>query len=112
MASTDTRIYVNKETFQNEISTLGSKLDILKQLLDEYEAKKEEARRVWGDEDENQKKAIELCESAIKVVKKKIAETENSKGALENVSSDAYAIQEDIGNQLDDARRQVESLLN
>ncbi len=107
----NTRIYVNKQEFERQVSELGNRLNSLKRLLDQYEAKKEEARRVWGDEDENQKKAIELCESAIKVVKQKIAETENSKNALENVSSDAYAIQADIGSKLDESRAQVEALL-
>ena len=75
------------------------------------EAKKEEARSVWGEEDENQKKALDLCEAAIKVVKQKISETENSKNALENISNDAYALQADIGSKLDESRQQVESLL-
>ena len=107
----ETRIYVKKEEFERQIGELGNRLNSLKRLLDQYENKKEEARRVWGEEDENQKKAIALCESAIKVVKQKIAETENSKKALENVSADAYALQADIGTKLEESKAQIDALL-
>ena len=107
----DTRIYVKKEEFERQISELDSRLGSLKRLLDQYESKKEEARHVWGDEDENQKKAIALCESAIAVVKQKIEATQNSKNALQNVSSDAYAIQADIGAKLDESKAAVDALL-
>lgn len=107
----DTRIYVKKEEFERQISELDGRLSSLKQLLTQYENKKEEARRVWGEEDENQKKAIALCESAIAVVKQKIEATQNSKSALENVSADAYAIQSDIGARLEESKAAVDALL-
>jgi chromosome segregation ATPase len=110
MAS-DTRIYVNKETFERQTGELNSKLNELKTLLGEYEQKKEEAKQVWGDEDENQKKALDLCESAINVVKRKISETVNTKTQLENVSSDAYASQEEMGRYLEDAKREIDALM-
>ena len=40
----DTRIYVDKQTFANQVSELDSRLNALNNLLREYEAKKEEAR--------------------------------------------------------------------
>lgn len=107
----DTRIYVKKEEFERQISELDSRLNSLKRLLDQYENKKEEAKRVWGEEDENQKKAIALCESAIKVVRQRIEATQNSKSALENVSNDAYAIQAEIGSKLDQSKVAVDALL-
>lgn len=107
----NTRVFVDKETFNNQVSELEGKLNSLKQLLTQYEQKKEEARRVWGDDDENQRKAIQLCESAIKVVQQKIEATEKNKTQLQNVSDEAFAMQSEMGQSLDTARAAVDALL-
>ncbi|MBR3179232.1 MAG: hypothetical protein IKF49_06915 [Clostridia bacterium] len=107
----DTRIYVDKQTFANQVSELDSRLNALNNLLREYEAKKEEARRVWGDEDENQRKAIALCESAIAVVQQKIDATKVNKEQLQNVSDEAFASQAEMGAALDESKSQIDALL-
>ena len=106
----DTRIYVNEQTFTTQINTMESGLNQLNSILGEYESLKDRARNVWGDEDENQRKAIEVCESAIQLVKQKIGETKNSKQQLENISQDAYRAQSDYGSKLDEAKAQIDAL--
>ena len=107
----DTRIFVDKQTFASQISELDTRLNALNNLLSQYEAKKDEARRVWGDEDENQRKAIALCESAIRVVRQKIDATKKNKEQLQNVSDEAFAAQSEMGAELLESKQQIDALL-
>ncbi len=106
----NTRIYVNEEVFRNQIGALGDGLEQLGDILRDYEALKDQAKKVWGEEDINQRKAIEVCESAITLVREKQAETRNSKTQLENISSDAYKQQADYSEKLDKAKQTIDAL--
>lgn len=111
MAAGNFELYVSKEKFEGELQQLDAKLGSLNGLLAEYEAKRQQAAQVWGDQDENLAKAQALCDAAIKAVQKKIDETKTSKDALQSILSDAQTIQADMGSQLDEARATIESLL-
>ena len=111
MAAGDFKLYVSKPVFERELSQLDAKLGTLNGLLSEYQQKKEEARRVWGEEDENLAKAQRLCDVAIQAVNKKIKETQESKDALQNILNSAQAMQAEMGSQLDEATAQIQRLL-
>ena len=112
MAAGDFKLYVSKPVFEKELAQLEAKLGRLNGLLQEYQAKKEEARRVWGEEDENLAKAQHLCDVAIQAVQKKIKGTQESKNALQSILESAQAIQADMGSQLDQATAQIQRLLS
>jgi predicted RNase H-like nuclease (RuvC/YqgF family) len=111
MAAGNFELYVSNEKFTQELSQLDSKLGSLRGLVEEYQAKKEQARQVWGEEDENLAKAQNMCEAAIQAVNKKIQETQQSKDALQNILSSAQEVSGNIGSFLDDATAKIQSLL-
>ena len=104
-------LYVSKEKFEQELSQLEAKLNSLNGLLGEYQAKREQARQVWGEEDENLAKAQHMCDTAIRAVEKKIDETKESKNALETILSESQSIQGSMGARLDEATSVIESLI-
>ena len=107
----DTRIYINREDFNDKIAAFDEKLTALKSLLEEYEQLRDDAKRVWGDADENQQKAIDACTSAIEVVKKRIEQTEHDRDVLKQLDEIAYQKQKEIGKQLDEAKSITDALL-
>ena len=111
MAAGNFELYVSKETFSNELAQLDAKLGSLNGLLAQYQAKKQQAAQVWGDEDENLAKAQQMCESAIRVVQKKIDETKASKDALQQILEGSQATQASMGAKLDDAKSMIDALL-
>ena len=111
MAAGNFELYVSKEKFQGELDALEGNLGRLNALLEQYQAKKEQARQVWGEEDENLAKAQRMCDTAIRAVSKKIEETKVSKEALQGILSSAQSVQADIGSMLDEATAKIESLI-
>ena len=108
----DTRIYIDKADFTSKLETFEQKLNALNTLLAEYEALRDNAKRVWGDADANQQKAIEACTSAINVVKKRIQQTESDRNTLRQLDELAFTKQTEFGSQLDEAKRITDALLN
>lgn len=108
----DTRIYIDKEDFNVKLDSFEQKLSALKNLLREYETLRDNAKRVWGDSDANQQKAIEACTSAINVVRKRIEQTESDRNTLKQLDQLAFSKQTEFGQQLDEARRFTDALLN
>lgn len=107
----DTRIYIDKSEFNSKIDAFDGKLNDLKTLLTEYEALRDRAKRVWGDADENQQKAIDACTSAINVVKKRIEQTEADRNALKQLDELAFNKQAEFGSQIEEAKRFTDALL-
>lgn len=107
----DTRIFINKEDFNSKLGVFEQKLTALNTLLSEYEQLRDNAKRVWGDADENQQKAIAACTSAINVVKKRIQQTENDRNVLRQLDELAFAKHTEFGQQLDEAKSITDALL-
>ncbi len=112
MAAGNFELYVSRQKFEQELSQLDAKLGTLRGLLEEYTAKKEQARQVWGEEDENLAKAQHMCDVAIQAVNKKIQETQDSKNALQSILDSATEASGNIGTFLDEATQKIESLIN
>ncbi len=107
----DTRIFIDKADFDGKLDAFEGKLTDLRRLLGEYETLRDNAKRVWGDQDENQQKAIEACTSAINVVKKRIEQTESDRTALKQLDELAFTKQAEFGQQLEEAKRITDALL-
>jgi len=107
----DFELYVSQDKFTTELGNLDGRLSALQGLLSEYQAQRQAASQVWGDQDENLAKAYQVCDSAIAVVSKKIEETLQSKNALQAILSDATSRQSSMGSFLDQANAEIQSLL-
>lgn len=107
----DFELYVVPEKYEAEMSSLEQRISKLQALADQYAGKKEEARKVWGDQDENLAKALKMCDTAIAVVNQKIEAARGSYNTLREVYSTATDTQSNIGGRLDDAEAQIRQLL-
>lgn len=107
----ETRIYVNRETLEQKLSEFDAKLNHLNNLLSQYEQLKNEAKNVWGGEDENQAKAIAACDSAIQVVQQRIEASKEDKNSLMQLNDLAFSTQAEMGSQLDEAKSITDALL-
>ena len=107
----DTRIFIDKNDFNSKLDVFEQKLTALNGLLSEYEALRDNAKRVWGDADENQQKAIAACTSAIEVVKKRIQQTESDRNTLRQLDELAFTKQAEFGQQIEEAKRFTDALL-
>ena len=112
MADSRFELYVSKDGFERELAELDGKLSKLNGPLTEYQQKKAEASRVWGEQDENLAKAQQMCDTAIRVVEKKIDETRQSKEALQSVLSSAEDFQSKMGQEIETQTEIIEKLLN
>lgn len=107
----DTRIFIDKQDFDGKLDRFDAELTRLQNLLEDYKALRDQAKRVWGDADENQQKAIAACTSAIQVVEKRIEQTKADQNALRQLNELAFNKQREFGADLDEAKRITDALL-
>lgn len=99
----DFELLVSKEKFDNRVETLQNNLTLLQGYAARYEDLKNEAHRVFGDDDENLNKAKRLVEENLKRVRNAIAATEEAIRTLNATSEKFEETTENVGQALEDA---------
>lgn len=107
----DTRIYIDKADFDAKLGNFDNELNKLTSLLENYKQLQTNAKRVWGDADENQAKALAACASAIAVVEKRIEQTKADRNALNSLNELAFNKQKEFGSDLEAAKSITDALL-
>lgn len=111
MAKNDFELYVDQQQYANEVDSLQKDVSKLEDLSSRFNTMKERARDAWGDEDENLTKARNMCDTAIKVIQQRIKVTQGNIKGLKDISSRAETVQKEIGEKLDEADAEINSLL-
>lgn len=101
--SNDFELLVSKEKFDNRVETLQNNLTLMQGYANRYEDLKNEASKIFGDDEENVAKAQRLVDANLKRVYNAIAATEEAIRSLNATSEKFEQTTANVGQALDDA---------